>query len=206
MFERIFHKKNKLLKILCIADTHGNILKTDMDFLKEKFDDIDVVICLGDIRKDELKIICSISKTDILAIKGNHDNRNQFDEFSNIINIHKNLFTFNDIKIIGLEGSIKYNNYVVAYTQEESIKIAKNMPQGADILITHSHMYCEDDKKLSEYDSHIGLKGSRYYFDYNNCVNIHGHDHIETTLKNSKELCVYGFQKVLYNNNNLKLI
>lgn len=206
MFEKIFCKKDKSLRMLCIADTHGDMLMMTSDSIIDKFRDVDVVICVGDIRKDELKVISRLSKNKILAIKGNHDSVNQFDELPEIIDIHNNMVDINGVNIIGIEGSIKYNDYVVGFSQKESLHLAKSMQQGADILISHSHMYCKDDAELGPYNSHVGLKGTRYYFRHNKCVNIHGHDHISTELKNPRELRLYGMCNVLYENGKLSLL
>lgn len=206
MFEKFFCKTDKSLRMLCIADTHGDMLMMTSDSIIDKFRDVDVVICVGDIRKDELKVISRLSKNKILAIKGNHDSVNQFDELPEIIDIHNNMVDINGVNIIGIEGSIKYNDCVVGFSQKESLHLAKSMQKGADILISHSHMYCKDDAELGPYNSHVGLKGTRYYFRHNRCVNIHGHDHISTELKNPRELRLYGMCNVLYKNGKLSLL
>ena len=91
----------KPINMICIADTHGCLLdKSGEDYLT-LIDEInkgcDIVVLLGDIRKDELRLICGLidDKFPIIAVKGNHDDLNQFDEFPSIIDIHKKVYEFN---------------------------------------------------------------------------------------------------------------
>lgn len=203
-------KKEKHINMLCIADTHGCLLFS-ANGIKEKLekelnDGCDVVICLGDIRKDELRIINNIVKDrfPIIGIKGNHDDFNQFEEYPNIIDLNCKTIEINDVKIAGLSGCIKYkDNDDICYTQNESLKVIKEIPE-ADILITHAHMYRANDKYKSEYDCHIGLVGALKYFYDNKCfLNIHGHDHLNSELdteirkNNGKSIGVYQIERII---------
>lgn len=201
-------KLKENLNMICIADTHGELLKEENKQKLDKMlnDGCDIIICLGDIRKDELRIICELNKKrfPIIAVKGNHDDMNQFDEFEDITDVNNNIFEINNIKIIGMHGSIKYKGYEYpSYTQEESLELAKTMPN-ANILITHAHLWEEEDKNKSEYDCHIGLAGATKYFYDNQCfLNIHGHDHkysnddTKTLINNGKSMGVYRIERII---------
>jgi len=196
----------KTLNILAIADTHGVLLNNESKniFFRELNRNPDMIVCLGDVRKDELRLIEKqinekYGKNNIpwIGIRGNHDDFNQFEEFD-IIDIHDMMVIFNGIKIIGFEGSILYKEYMIGFTQEKSLEIARNMQQGADILICHSHPWLEEDIDKTKYNVHIGLKGTRYYLNSNpNCICIHGHDHKDLTyLVNNRQKCncIYGLK------------
>lgn len=181
------------LKALCIADTHGSLYQKEEE-LKQCIDiSPDVIICMGDIRRDELQIIMKHKGyIPCVGIKGNHDDVNQFDDID-ITDINGRIAVINGVKIAGIEGSLRYKEDMPGFTQGESIAFAQKMEQGADLLVTHSHMYRKDDLARSEYDVHMGLLGSRQYFNKNRCVNIHGHDHdIENQFPEENVYKVYG--------------
>lgn len=181
------------LEALCIADTHGSLHQKQKDLEHLININPDVIICMGDIRKDELQIIME-KKGNIpcLGIKGNHDDDNQFEDI-NIVDINGRIAVINGIKIAGIEGSLKYKDSMPGFTQGESIAFAQKMEQGADLLVTHAHMYRKDDLSRNEYDVHMGLLGSRQYFNKNHCINIHGHDHeIENQFPERNVYKVYG--------------
>lgn len=197
-----------ILNMICIADTHG-CLNYDSSKLEEELnrEKPDIVITLGDIRKDELKLIESLTDDDIpiYGIKGNHDDIDQFDD-TRVIDLNGAMVDIQGIKITGIEGSIKYKEDMIGFSQDESMIFAKSLQSEADILFSHCHGYRgKADDILGQYNVHIGLEGIRWYINQNNCVNIYGHDHISTEMINDKELRIYHIQRAKYCNNKLFL-
>ena len=202
-------KQPKNINIIAIADTHGCLLFAANGSLQKLRNELnqgcDVVVCLGDIRKDELKIIEAEvnNRYPIIGISGNHDDIDQFEDTPNIINLHMKTIKIKDITIAGFEGTIRYKIGEGAfYTQEECLNEIKKMPP-ADILITHAHMYRENDKYKSKYDCHIGFVGTLKYFYDNRCfLNIHGHDHLKSDcdtqiLKNGgQSIGIYQIERI----------
>lgn len=198
---------NKHINIIFLADTHGELLKKEEEYNKLKQfinDGCDVIISLGDVRQDELEILCELNndKYPILAVKGNHDELNQFDNFPNIIDINNKLVEINGVKFIGLEGSIKYKEYSYpSYTQEESLIMVDDMP-AADILISHAKCWVYDDINMGT-NCHVGLIGNTKYLLKNRCsLNFHGHNHkqyeteIHTLSNGSVSYGVYLVEKI----------
>ena len=102
----IFNKRKKI-SILTIADTHNQIKLLEYEYfpIQEKYD---ICILLGDISKEDLKIILKyIPINKIIGILGNHDEKNLLKE-NNITDINNKVFVFNNINFFGLEGCIKY--------------------------------------------------------------------------------------------------
>lgn len=173
---------NKHINIIFLADTHGELLKKDEEYNKLKDyinDGCDVIISLGDVRQDELKILCELNnkKYPILAVKGNHGELNQFDDFPEIIDNNNNMVKINDVSFIGIEGSIKYKGYdYPSFTQEESLILSEDMEK-ADILISHAKCWVDEDNLMGT-NCHIGLAGNTKYMLKNCCsLNFHGHNH-----------------------------
>jgi len=106
------------MKILCIADIHGDresVLRLRRYAIANKFEN---VLILGDFpdydtfrnREKSLEevrfVLDSLSNFRVLAIPGNCDTPeilNLFDEYG--VNLHENIAVFNDTTIIGLGGS-----------------------------------------------------------------------------------------------------
>ena len=170
------------IKILAIADTHNKLsIHQNLNFPKEI--NFDICILLGDISKGDIEVILKyIPKEKIIGILGNHDDLDTLEKY-NITNINKNIFTFNNIKILGLEGCIKYKENQAGYSLEESIIICDNLPP-SDIFITHNIPY----KFMGDLNQvHIGNPAINKYLIKNQCpINICGHNHsnFQGTLSN----------------------
>lgn len=130
----IFNKRKKI-SILTIADTHNQIKLLEYKYfpIQKKYD---ICILLGDISKEDLKIILKyIPINKIVGILGNHDEKNLLKE-NNITDINNKVFVFNNINFFGLEGCIKYKENQIGYTIEESREILSKF-KNIDILISH---------------------------------------------------------------------
>lgn len=96
-------KKDKEATFLCIADTHGMLLydKSKLRYEIEQKEGLDAVITLGDIRKDELYIICDTvaGGMPVYGVKGNHDDEDQFDS-KNIMDINGHMVYINNVSIM----------------------------------------------------------------------------------------------------------
>lgn len=164
------------LKLIVISDTHGD-LAFDNRFAKfmDGVPEYDLVIILGDIYSYEIDKIVDIIPTErIIALRGNHDKFDIYDKYG-IKNINGQVYDYNGVKFIGIEGSFKYKDASFpSYTHYESLVLATSMPQDADVLLTHDSMFREN-----KYDTaHIGLAGITYYlFENKTKWHIHGHIH-----------------------------
>ena len=180
----MFGKVNKYsnynnISILVIADCHH--LKEE-EIAKVENLQYDVCLLLGDINGNYLDMILNYVPIEkIYGILGNHDEYGLL-ESRNIANIHSKIININGIKILGFEGSSRYKDgNIPMYSQKESIKILKKCGM-ADILVSHDSPY-ELYSKAND-KAHCGLKGITKYLKKNKVyLNIHGHHHINTSLK-----------------------
>lgn len=186
------------LKLIVISDTHGDLAFGNRfeEFMLDK-NDYDLCIILGDIYGYELdKILKIIPKDKIIALRGNHDSFEVYDEYG-IRNINGSIFVYKGIKFAGIEGSFRYKDTEFpSYTHYESLCMASEMPPKADVLITHDRMFTE-----SRYnDAHAGLVGITYYV-FENAVQWHIHGHIHESYQKeysngTHEKSVYGCEYI----------
>jgi len=110
--------KKKNVRILCVAD--------EVDFLiysaniAQRFQDIDLILSAGDLPPEYLEFIASMLNKPIVSVAGNHDSaelpRNcDTLRFSNEMRgllgqVHFGLKKECDLSILGLPGSMRYNN------------------------------------------------------------------------------------------------
>lgn len=186
------------LTLIVISDTHGDLAFGDRF---EKFisnvPEYDFMVILGDLHTYELDVITKIVPPKrIIGLRGNHDNFRLYSDYG-IYELDGKGYLYKGIKFVGLEGSFKYKKEEFpSYTHYESLLIASQMPQDADVLLTHDAMFTE-----SKYDTaHSGLAGITYYV-YKNAVKWHIHGHIHKSYKNTYsngtiEKSVYGCEVI----------
>lgn len=167
------------LKILTVTDTHNTI--KDPIFLEKL--EYDLCIFLGDISKQDIyEITKYINKDKIIGILGNHDEKDNLEKF-NIMNINNKVFKFNNIKLVGIEGCLKYKEFQPGYSLAESFEVSDKLEK-ANILISHTIPY----KFMGDLNEiHIGNPAITNYLYKNKCsLNLCGHNHNNKlgTLKN----------------------
>jgi len=115
------------MKLLCVADEKDPLIYSHK--LKERFNDIDIVLGCGDLSIDYYEFIISMLNKPLLFVYGNHnfkgfkhfkkDTDNLFIDFIDLLKFEKNSFgsididgkikNENGIIIAGLGGSMRYN-------------------------------------------------------------------------------------------------
>ena len=161
------------LTLLVVADTH-NSLNMFKEIKIPKPSEYDLCIFLGDISKEDIRILLQyIPKEKIIGVLGNHDDENNLSLFG-IKNINNNIYHYNELSFIGLQGCIKYKEGQPCYTKKESKKLCKNMPP-VDIFITHD---IPENFMLHQSENHKGNPAINKYLYKNKCpLNICGHNH-----------------------------
>lgn len=138
------------MKILALADIESKFLWDyfDKDYVK----DIDLILSCGDLKASYLSFMATMCKAPVLYVHGNHDGLYQIKPPEGCICIEDQIYNFNGIRILGLGGSMCYNNGVHQYTDAQMqkrvakmrFKLLKN--KGFDILLTHAPLAgCGDD-------------------------------------------------------------
>lgn len=133
------------MKILLLADEES---KYYWDFFeKSKLEGIDLIISCGDLAPQFLSFLATFAKVPILYVHGNHDHCYDETPPDGCICIDDDIYVHDGIRIMGLGGSMCYNNGTYQYTEQEMAKRYKKLRRkirkngGVDILITHSPAY-----------------------------------------------------------------
>ena len=167
------------MKILILSDVESKYLWDY--FEKEKLEGIDLILSCGDLKPQYLSFLASFTKAPVLYVRGNHDDCYEIDPPDGCICIEDYIYNFNGLRIMGLGGSIKYNNGKNQYTQNQMKKRVKRMwfklmrNHGFDILLTHAPaagFHEGDDRAHKGFDIFSELI-DRYHPKFF----IHGHVH-----------------------------
>lgn len=173
------------MKILAIADKESRNL---WDFYTPgKLDGIDLIISCGDLDSNYLQFLATFTFAPILYIHGNHDTRYKTNPPDGCICIENNIYVHEGIRILGLGGSLRYNNGEHQYEQREMkfrvIKMARKIRKhkGFDILVTHAPAFGIGD---GEDRCHQGFEVFRTLLDkYKPKYYLHGHVHMNYGTK-----------------------
>ena len=167
------------MKILILSDVESKYLWDY--FEKEKLEGIDLILSCGDLKPQYLSFLASFTKAPVLYVRGNHDDCYEINPPDGCICIEDSIYNFNGLRIMGLGGSIKYNNGKNQYTQNQMKKRVKRMwfelmrNHGFDSLLTHAPaagFHEGDDRAHKGFDIFSELI-DRYHPKFF----IHGHVH-----------------------------
>ena len=167
------------MKILILSDVESKYLWDY--FEKEKLEGIDLILSCGDLKPQYLSFLASFTKAPVLYVRGNHDDCYEINPPDGCICIEDSIYNFNGLRIMGLGGSIKYNNGKNQYTQNQMKKRVKRMwfklmrNHGFDILLTHAPaagFHEGDDRAHKGFDVFSELIDK-----YHPKFFIHGHVH-----------------------------
>lgn len=116
--------------------------------LRRRYHDIEAIVSCGDMPAAYLDFIATILGKPLLYVRGNHDE--MYDQTPpGGVNLHNRLYELNGLTFIGLEGSIKYNDGIIQYTQMEMHVLALKLAvkaryhrmttgRGVDVFVAHS--------------------------------------------------------------------
>ena len=181
------------VKVLLVSDIEDSYIWDHFDY--ERFKEIELVISCGDLKADYLEYLANMIKAPVLYVNGNHDARYLETSPAGCIPIDDKIIVYKNIRILGLGGSINYNNGPFQYSQKEMKKRAAKLKlclwknKGFDILVTHAPAKgIGDGEDLCHqgFDAFIDIlnKYSPKYFFF-------GHKHLEYGN---------GARKMIYNN------
>ena len=161
------------MRILVLADVESKYLWDY--FEKEKLDGIDLILSCGDLKPQYLSFLASFSKVPILYVHGNHDDCYEIAPPDGCICIENKIYVYRGVRIMGLGGSVRYNNGKNQYTQAQMKQRAIKKHKGIDILLTHSPAAGVND---GEDHVHKGFDAFVDILDeYQPKYFIHGHVH-----------------------------
>ena len=168
------------MKILLVADEPSKALWDYYD--GEKLRDIDLILSAGDLPPQYLSFLVTFANCPLLYVHGNHDGVYDQKAPDGCICIDDRIYEFEGIRIMGLGGSMEYNQGPYQYTEKQMRKRAKKLAfsawrkHGIDILLTHAPargMGDQDDLPHRGFEVFESLI-DRYHPKYM----VHGHVHM----------------------------
>lgn len=181
------------MKILCVSDTVMPQMESAAN-LRRRYSDIELVISCGDMSVSYLEFIISVLNVPLFYVRGNHD-EGYIDNPPGGEDLHRRVVHHNGLSFVGLEGSIKYNNGKIQYSDSEMALIVAGMaPQmglqrltqghAVDVLVTHSPargIHDDEDRP------HQGFKALLQFMRwYRPRYMLHGHVHTYDRRKTTR--------------------
>ena len=138
---RLSHGKG-FYNIECISDDEDQLLYSSN--VRHILKDTDFIISAGDLKKEYLEYIVTLTDKPLFYIHGNHDGLFIENPPEGCICIDDDLVTYDGIRIMGLGGSCRYSNDYYQYTElqmKQRIRKLKHKIRkagGVDIIVTHA--------------------------------------------------------------------
>ena len=172
------------MKILCVSDTVVQQME-NAAHLRRRYHDVELLISCGDMPAAYLEFVTSVLNIPLFYVRGNHDTG--YDERPpGGINLHMNFTAYHGITFYGIEGSLKYNNSPIQYSQfdMEQMVIKSAVPltyqrlrrgRAVDVFVTHAPARGIHDL---EDLPHRGINAFIQFMDwYHPRYMVHGHVH-----------------------------
>jgi uncharacterized protein len=208
--------------ILSVSDVVKEALYSEVT--KELFSDVDLVVGCGDLPYYYLEFITDVLNVPLLFVRGNHDPRVEISEHGErtgpmgAVDLHRRVVLHEGVLFAGLEGSIRYREGGVMYSQRQMWRMVVLMiprllwnkvvhGRYLDILVTHSPPAGIHDQ---EDQPHRGFKSIRWLIKtFQPDLHLHGHVRVyqrrrtETQLGKTRIINTYTYQKTTYENEHL---
>lgn len=130
------------MRILAISDVEEGWLYDRFD--RERIAGVDLIVSCGDLPATYLEHIVTLANVPLLYVQGNHDTAYDVHAPEGCISIDGQLRDFRGLRVMGLGGSIRYNDEVHGFTEGEMTRRASRMALlaqatgGVDLLVTHA--------------------------------------------------------------------
>jgi Icc-related predicted phosphoesterase len=176
--------------------------------LRRRYSDIDLVISCGDMPAAYLEFIISVLNVPLFYVRGNHDEGYDHNPPGGE-NLHRRVVSYNGLRFAGLEGSMKYNDGRIQYTEAQMSMMVAGMAAGLgvqrvqkgyglDVLVTHSPAW-----KIHDADDlpHTGFKALLNFMRwYRPRYMLHGHVHTydrrKTTITKYNNTCIVNINPI----------
>ena len=167
------------MKILAVSDVTA---KYYFDFYKPgRLDGIDLILSCGDLHREYLEFLVTLSKCPVLYVHGNHDECYDRAPPEGCVCIDDRIYVHEGIRILGLGGSHRYRDGKYMYTEAQMRRRIRRLwfqlrkYGGFDILVTHAPA-----RHINDFDS-ISHRGFSCFLDlldkYAPKYFLHGHIH-----------------------------
>lgn len=168
------------MKILLLSDKECPTL---WDYYQPgRLDGIDLILSCGDLNPNYLSFLVTMGRAPLLYVHGNHDGRYDKDPPEGCDCIEDKLVTVNGLRILGLGGSLRYNDAPHQYSERQMARRIRKLrfklwrAGGVDIVVTHAPAlgYGDDSDR-----AHRGFQCLLDLIDkYQPRYLIHGHVHM----------------------------
>jgi uncharacterized protein len=171
------------MKVLCISD---NVLPQleEPENLRRQYGDVTALISCGDMPAPYIEYIASVLGLPTYFVRGNHDTEYKVGHPGGV-DLHRRITHYKGWTFAGLEGSMRYNDGPVQYTEGEMRRMVwafgalilrhrliarRHVP---DVLVTHSPMFGVHDGKDK---AHRGFESLGLFIRlYKPLYMLHGH-------------------------------
>ena len=167
------------MKILALADKES---RQFYDFYAPgRLDGFDLILSCGDLRKEYLEFLVTMSNKPLLYVPGNHDESFVTAPPEGCVNLDGKVVTVGGVRFFGLGGAHRYREGPYLYTQQEMARRARRArvaiarAGGFDVLVTHAPA-----RGLNDFETlaHQGFSCFNDLLDrYEPRVFVHGHIH-----------------------------
>jgi Icc-related predicted phosphoesterase len=194
------------VKILCVSDTVVAQMETAAH-LRRRYSDVELLISCGDMPAAYLEFITSVLNIPLFYVRGNHDTG--YDERPpGGINLHRNFIEYHGINFFGIEGSLKYNNSPIQYSQfDMSLMLFQSRfplflrgvrGKRIDVFVTHAPargIHDAEDLPHRGIDSFVGFI-DRYHPRYMIHGHVHTYDRRTTVVTQRGDTCIMNINPV----------
>ena len=169
------------MRALLISDVESKALWDY--YTPERMAGVDVIISCGDLKRQYLEFLVTLSNRPLLYVPGNHDSIYQDQPPEGCENIDDAVYVFHGIRFLGLGGSQRYNTESpYQYTEEEMERRIRRLRReirkagGIDVVVTHAAPTGLGDQNDF---AHRGFDCFRDLMtEYNPRYFLHGHVHM----------------------------
>ncbi len=167
------------MRILVVSDEEAKGLYDH--YRPGKLDGYDLILSCGDLKKEYLEFLVTMSNVPLLYVHGNHDDSFEKRPPEGCECIEDQLYVYKGVRILGLGGSYRYRQGIHMYTEAAMRKRIRKLwftlwrHRGFDILLAHAPA-----RGLGDMDnlSHRGFRCFVSLIDrYKPRFFLHGHVH-----------------------------
>ena len=169
------------MRILAISDTEEGWLYDRWD--ASRVVGVDLIVSCGDLPARYLEHIVTLANVPLLYVWGNHDTAYEQHAPEGCTCVDGRVLDFRGLRVMGLGGSIRYNDQVHGFTEAEMARRAARLALlaqasgGVDLVVTHAPARGYGDlddlphRGFEAFDRLLDRTRPRYL--------LHGHVHME---------------------------
>ncbi len=138
------NREMRRLKVLLVSDVECPAL---WDYYRpERVAGIDLIVSCGDLKREYLEFLVTMSSLPVLYVPGNHDTRYLTAPPEGCDCIDGDVFVYRGVRFAGLGGCKRYSDGKYQYTEKEMTKRVHKLHRrirkhgGVDVFITHAAM------------------------------------------------------------------